>query len=231
MKLKRILSLLITAVIVLSMIPAVPVSAATTTEWEYTVGVGISKKKDITLEFDISESFKYPSYAENQALYYRMGTTVGGYGSWVKVCDAELTDDAIVAKGTADLERIALVDGENILFVQSAICNINDDLSKISQNTIRYDEVVFYYDETAPTADLEITDTQTKENIEGKLYVGDNLGGEIFVSCESAAVQIGEIADGEAVITVSESTDTILQLLRAYSSVRQVILTLRSRSV
>lgn len=45
MKVKRILSMLITACMLLSLIFAFCVSAETTTEWEYTVGVGISQKK------------------------------------------------------------------------------------------------------------------------------------------------------------------------------------------
>lgn len=166
--------------------------------------------ENITLEFDISESFNNSSYAKDQALYYRIGTALGEYGQWVKACDAELTDGAITAKATSDLQKISLVDGENTLFVQTAICNINDDLSQVSQNNIKTDEVIFYYDEIAPTADLVINDYHTKDSISGKLYVSDNFGGEIFVSCESAAVEIGEIADGEVDITVSESTDTFI---------------------
>ena len=168
--------------------------------------------ENIELEFDISESFSNPSYAKDQALYYRIGTVAGEYGQWIKACDAESTDSAITAKATSAPQRISLVDGENTLFVQTAICNISDDLSKISQNTIKSDEVDFYYDETAPTADLDISDIQTKDNIEGKLYVSDNLGGEIFISCESAAVTIGEIEEGKVDVTVSENTDTFIKV-------------------
>ena len=46
MKVKKILSMLITACMLLSFIPVVSVSAETTTEWEYTVGVGISRMKN-----------------------------------------------------------------------------------------------------------------------------------------------------------------------------------------
>lgn len=168
--------------------------------------------ENIELEFDISESFSNPSYAKDQALYYRIGTVAGEYGQWIKACDAVTADSAITAKATSAPQRISLVDGENTLFVQTAICNINDDLSKISQNTIKSDEVDFYYDETAPTADLDISDIQTKENIKGKLYVSDNLGGEIFISCESAAVTIGKIEEGEVDVTVSENTDTFIKV-------------------
>ncbi|MDY3031993.1 MAG: hypothetical protein SOS24_09640 [Clostridia bacterium] len=168
--------------------------------------------ENIELEFDISESFSNPSYAKDQALYYRIGTVAGEYGQWIKACDAESTDSAITAKATSAPQRISLVDGENTLFVQTAICNISDDLSKISQNTIKSDEVDFYYDETAPTADLDISDVQTKDNIEGKLYVSDNLGGGIFISCESAAVTIGEIEEGKVDVTVSENTDTFIKV-------------------
>lgn len=180
----------------------------------------------IELEFDISESFSNPPYAKDQALYYRIGTAAGEYGQWIKACDAELTDSAITAKAISAPQKISLVDGENTLFVQTAICNINDDLSKISQNTIKSDEVDFYYDETAPTADLDITDIQTKENIEGKLYVSDNLGGEIFISCESAAVTIGETEEGKADVTVSENTDTFIKVSDASGNETKVKLTI-----
>ena len=173
----------------------------------------IITSENITLAFDMSESFINSSYAKDQALYYRVGTALGEYGEWVKACDAALSTDAINAKATADLQKISLVDGKNTLFVQSAICSINDDLSKISQNTIKTDEVIFYYDKTAPTAGLEINDIQTNENIEGKLVdISDNIGGEISVSCKSDAVTIGEIIDGEASITVSESVDTVITI-------------------
>lgn len=84
----------------------------------------------------------------------------------------------------------------------------------------------FYYDETAPTADLDITDIQTKENIEGKLYVSDNLGGEIFISCESAAVTIGETEEGKADVTVSENTDTFIKVSDASGNETKVKLTI-----
>lgn len=166
--------------------------------------------ENIELEFDISESFNDSSYAENQALYYRIGTTPEEFGQWIKACDTVTADGAITAKATSAPQRISLVDGENTLYVQTAICNINDDLSKISQNTIKTDEVVFYYDETAPMAELVINDILTKENIDGKLYVSDNLGGEISISCDSTMVKIGEIEEGEAVVTVTENTDTFI---------------------
>lgn len=166
--------------------------------------------EDIELEFDISESFADASYAKDQALYYRIGISPEEYGQWTKACDAVTADGAITANETSAPQRLSLVDGENTLYVQTAIYSVNDKLTEISMNTVKTDELVFYYDETAPEAELHINDVLTNESIEGTLYVSDNLGGEIFVSCDSSAVEIGEIENGEVIITVSENTDTFI---------------------
>lgn len=170
----------------------------------------LALSESIELEFDITEEFSNASYAKGQVIYYRTGTASGEYGQWTKACGAEVSGNEITATTVLELTKISLADGENTLFVQTAVCGENDDLSKIGQNSIKTDELTFYYDNTAPEADIVIEDVQTNENIEGKIYVSDNLNGEIFIACASSAVQIGNITDGEADITVSENTDTVV---------------------
>ncbi|MDD6735203.1 MAG: hypothetical protein PUE13_02700, partial [Clostridiales bacterium] len=73
MKVNRILSVLITVCMLLSLIPAVSVSAATTVEWEYTVGVGISqkdnaeckKKNAITVKLKFTDNSEETKFLEN----------------------------------------------------------------------------------------------------------------------------------------------------------------------
>lgn len=73
MKVKKILSMLITACMLLSFIPVVSVSAETTTEWEYTVGVGISRMKNaeckqtnaITVKLKFADNSEESKFLEN----------------------------------------------------------------------------------------------------------------------------------------------------------------------
>ena len=73
MKMKRLLSMLITACMLLSLVPAVYVSAAENVEWEYTVGVGISqknnaeckKKNAITVKLKFTDNSEETKFLEN----------------------------------------------------------------------------------------------------------------------------------------------------------------------
>ena len=73
MKLKRILSILITACMLLSLIFAFCVSAETTTEWEYYVKVspcniknaGCKKKNAITVTLNFSDNMEETKFLEN----------------------------------------------------------------------------------------------------------------------------------------------------------------------
>ncbi|MDY3030535.1 MAG: hypothetical protein SOS24_02095, partial [Clostridia bacterium] len=75
MKIKRILSVLIMACMLLSLVPTFSVSAAETVEWEYTVGVGISQIKDaeckktnaITVKLKFTDNSEETKFLENTA--------------------------------------------------------------------------------------------------------------------------------------------------------------------
>ena len=75
MKVKKILSMLITACMLLSFIPVVSVSAETTTEWEYTVGVGISPMKNaeckqtnaITVKLKFADNWRKANFLKTPA--------------------------------------------------------------------------------------------------------------------------------------------------------------------
>ncbi len=164
--------------------------------------------ENIKLDFDISEEFANSSYAKGQSLYYRMGTASGEYGDWIKAGEITSDENGLKVAATVDAPSIALVDGENTIFVQTAICHENADKSKIDLGTVKEDEIIFYYDNIAPNVDLVINDEHTRESIEGKLYVRDNLDTAFTVTCENSAVKIGEFKDGAYDITVSENADT-----------------------
>ena len=173
-------------------------------------GKALIADEKIKLDFDITESFLSANYAKSQSLYYRISTTSGQFGEWIKADSMVSDGNSLKAQTTVEASKIALVDGENTLFVQTAIGSDNADTAKIDLHTAKNDEIIFYYDKTAPTADLVIDDVHTKESIVGKLYVRDNLDTPLFAQCEASAVQIGEIKDGAFDITVSENVDTII---------------------
>lgn len=163
----------------------------------------------LKLDFDITENFLNPSYAKAQSLYYRISTTAEEYGEWIKAKEMTSSGNEFKVKEIADnVPKIALIDGVNTLFVQTAVYCDDADKAKIDLNTVKNDEVIFYYDKTAPTADLIIDDIHTKDSIEGKLYVKDNLDTALTAICDSSAVKIGELKDGAFDITVSENVDT-----------------------
>lgn len=166
--------------------------------------------ENIKLSFDITESFANPSYAKDQSLYYRVSTTDGDFGEWIKAGEMSTDAEALKAKLTVDAPQIGLVDGENTLFVQTAVCHDGEDKAKISLNNVKNDEVIFYYDQTAPTATLVINDVHTSESISGKLYVNDNFDSTLTAKCQNGAVEIGELKNGAFDITVSENVDTTI---------------------
>ncbi|MGN0106077.1 MAG: hypothetical protein ACI4A5_00085, partial [Hominilimicola sp.] len=161
--------------------------------------------------FDINEPFANPSYAKDQELYYRISTVSGEYGEWLdagSVSPSDSIPDTLAAKLTVDAPQMSFVDGANTLFVQTVICSKNTDKSKISLKTVKNNEIMFYYDNTAPTANLVINDYHTKGSISGKLYVSDSLDSSFTAVCENPAVDISEPNGGVFDITVKENADT-----------------------
>ncbi|MBU5450820.1 hypothetical protein [Acetivibrio sp. MSJd-27] len=166
----------------------------------------------IKLDFDITEDFANSSAAGNQALYYSVSTTAGEYGEWLKAGAVKSNGNTLTANLTVDAPEIALTDGENTIFVQTAICHEDADKTKIDLTTVKNDEIVFYYDSSAPDATLVINDIHTTDSISGKIYVSDNLGAGVTAVCNDDTIKIGEFANGAFDITALKNTgkDTLI---------------------
>ena len=166
----------------------------------------------IKLDFDISEDFANSSSAEKQTVYYRMSTTADEYGEWHKAGPATSSANALKAKLTAvDAPEISLVDGENTLFVQTALCYEGTE-SKIELISVKTDKIVFYYDGTAPNATLVINDIHTTESISGKLYITDNLEAGVTAVCNDDTIKIGDFANRAFDITAVKNTNETTQI-------------------
>ena len=77
--------------------------------------------EDYKLKIDVSEDFKNADNTENQNLYYRVSNTVDTYGEWIKAGAVNKTDTGLTASIESDSPIIALADGENTFYVQTAI--------------------------------------------------------------------------------------------------------------
>ena len=106
--------------------------------------------EDYKLKIDVSEDFKNADNTENQNLYYRVSNTVDTYGEWIKAGAVNKTDTGLTASIESDSPIIALADGENTFYVQTAICADNIDTAKININTVQTSEFTFFFDETPP---------------------------------------------------------------------------------
>ncbi len=171
-------------------------------------GRSLISNKEYKLDFDITDSFMNAASIGGQSLYYRVSAAAGEYGEWIKAGAMTSGGNELKAKLTADALPIEFVDGENILFVQTAVSSDSADKNKIDLNTVKTDEIVFYYDNTPPSSTLVIDDAHTSESIKGKLYVADNLDNDLKASCNSSAVTIGDFTNSAFDVTVSENTDT-----------------------
>ena len=168
----------------------------------------------LKLKFDIEEAFLNAGYSKDQSLYYRVGQTSDKYSDWIKAGDMAPGTDSLKASVLTDnVPFISLTEGENSLFVQTAVISGNDT-TKIDIANVKNDEVVFYYDSTPPQARLVINDIHTSGSISGKLYLKDNLGNQFDVSCASGSVKISESRDEQYEnaydVTVSENVNTVI---------------------
>lgn len=118
--------------------------------------------EDYKLKIDVSEDFKNADNTENQNLYYRVSNTVDTYGEWIKAGAVNKTDTGLTASIESDSPIIALADGENTFYVQTAICADNIDTAKININTVQTSEFTFFFDETPP---------QTKNGYKQRTYL------------------------------------------------------------
>lgn len=166
----------------------------------------ISDEK-VMLDFDITELFSNASYAGDQFLYFRVGTSYGQYGEWQNAGRMKVGESGFSFKADkVEIPAISLEEGINTVYVQTAIFPEGADLSLVQLGNIKEDEIEFYFDETPPIADLVIDNVHTTESINGKLYVTDNLDSGFLVKCDSTGVKIGELnTEGYFDITFEES--------------------------
>lgn len=164
------------------------------------------------LKIDVTEEFANASKTENQTLYYRVSNSVDTYGEWKKGGAANKGESSLTANVEVDTPVIALVDGENTFYVQTAICNDNADTSKINVNTIKTSEFSFFYDETAPKSRMVIEDIHTAESIKGKVYLSDNFDTELSLISNSNDVVVNEAEDENNTfeVIVNKNVDTTL---------------------
>lgn len=191
----------------------------------------IGKNGQIELNFDITEAFANPSYAPQQNLYYRTSVTAGDYGEWINAGAMTETTTAttvgFAGKLSAALPYIALQETENTIYVQTMICPDGADLSQAEISNVKTNEILVYYDETAPTARLNIDSVHQTKPIEGVLEVWDNMSGELTASCNDTNIEIGNYAadeynNGSFAITVSKNVDDVITVCDAVGNKTQV---------
>lgn len=183
------------------------------------------------LSFEVSEAFANAKDAGAQNIYYRVSTDGSRFGAWIKAAKVTAAGETLRAAFTADAPYAAAMDGKNTVYVQTAVAAENADTGKINLNTVRTDEVTFFYDETPPQSRLIIEDIHTSESIEGKLYLTDNLSAQMKVECADKNVSIkmseSEEESGLFVITVAENTNTVLKACDEAGNVTEIPLIIK----
>lgn len=194
----------------------------------------ISSDDTIKLELDITDPFKNASYKvdsdtskHDQKLYYRVSTSAGSFGQWQEAVEKNektneeksgvmsTSSNAFSLKTTVDVTGISLIDGERELYVQTAICPVDADTISFAANCIKEDIVKFYYDETAPTAELVIdNELHTTDPISGILIASDAYGTPT-AKCADTNVVIGDYSNGAFKITVNKNVDTTVSVYDA----------------
>lgn len=168
----------------------------------------VEKDGKLMLSFDIFEAFSGASQAKKQALYYRTSTVAGSYDDWwLKAGNMTTEENGFSCKTNIELSHIYLQEPSNLLYVQTAVLPDLGDFTNETVSCMKTNEMVIYYDETAPTAELEIVDVHQKAAISGTLSVKDNLEGGFTAKCSNPKVQIGEWNEetGSFPITVTDS--------------------------
>lgn len=176
-------------------------------DYSYKGSPAISKDDKITFEFDVREDFNNPTYAKDQALFYRVRALGGEWSAWTEAVGITPTtqDGGLNFTGNADVLNMALTDGEGELAVQTAISVKGS--TKIDLSLANEVNAPYLFDETPPVAEyLDLTNLHQKEPITGKLYVSDNISNALTAECSDENVEIGEWEDGAFEITVSKNT-------------------------
>lgn len=162
------------------------------------------------MKISAHEDFSGAANASAQSLWYRVSTDPTAQGSWIKAGDMTAGADGFDGEFTVDMPQFTFADGENKLFVQTAVCADGADMTKLNTKFITSAEVAILSDSTAPQARLVIDDIHTSGSISGVLYATDNIGGEMTAVSNDANVEITrrENETGIFDIKVNENTDS-----------------------
>lgn len=217
--------------------PTVTVSAsnARNSELTYNDCPLVEKDGKIALSFEMSEAFANSSELKEQALYYRTTSTAGSWGDWKMAGSVTADKNGFHASATVALPYIPLVEGENTLYVQAAVCTLGANIQALSGENITTKELTIFYDETAPMATLVIEDVHTRsrivvDNVEqkacivGRLVAVDNLNDGLTAECADpdADIKIGQFENGEAKVSVYENVDTKIKVYDAAGNETEV---------
>lgn len=124
------------------------------------------------------------------------------------------TDTGLTASIESDSPIIALADGENTFYVQTAICADNIDTAKININTVQTSEFTFFFDETPPQTRTVINNEHISESIKGKVYLTDNIDSDLKLVSNSSDVEVSNSEEDNVFdITVNKMLIQLLQRL------------------
>lgn len=164
-------------------------------------GSPLLSSKTCRIKIMAAESFANSKSAGEQKLFYRISDNISAFGAWKEACTMNAADDGFDAQYTAELNEVALADGGNTLYIQTAV---GTDSAKINSNTVQLNELSVYADFEAPSAWIVKDDIHTSESVVCRLYAEDNFDAELTVTCSGADVVKSEEKNAYD-ITVSEN--------------------------
>lgn len=180
----------------------------------------ITDGKNLTLDFDITESFQNAACADGetadeQTLYYRVDTTDASGASWREAGTLTSDGDTLTFKGSNALTDLEFIEGKNTLYVQTMIYPKGAEITRVNTVNIADYTLEFYLDETAPEQpNVYINDIHTTGSVSGWIEVADNsldfedFGGMLTAECGDKwkdAVTIGGYSGGAFSITATKN--------------------------
>lgn len=186
--------------------PDVAVSIAS--DKEFTGIPLVREPSQAKIKLSAHEDFTNAASAGEQSLYCRISNDPTNYGQWSAAGTMTTGENGFYGEFETNIPQFAFADGENKLFVQTAVCAPDTDMSKLNTKFITTAETTIICDSAAPQARLVIDDKHTAEAIEGTLYVTDNIGAAVSAECNDSSVEIKASEDGTNVfgVTVRENT-------------------------
>ena len=165
-------------------------------------------KNTYKLKLNVSEEFKNASEAGKQVLYYRVSDKADSFGEWIYAGEMEVSGDSFKLNTTVNVPTSAPMNGANYRFVQTAVYPDNYSPENINLNMVQTNELMFWYDDTPPSARLVIEDKHTSESISGKIYLSDNFDTEISLTASNPNIEVKRAGNSnEFDVTVKANLD------------------------